>query len=76
MVLHLSALLVTQVAATQHDPREVTSLPELGNYKKTTIMLLGYSRELGDNASYPFKAQQILYVPPALTFKKYRFLPR
>jgi hypothetical protein len=33
MVLHLSALLVTQVTGSQHDLRGVTSFPELGNYK-------------------------------------------
>jgi hypothetical protein len=31
MFLHLSALLVIQVTASQHGPRGVTSLPELGH---------------------------------------------
>jgi hypothetical protein len=34
MYLHLNAFLVTQVTVSQHDPRGVKSLPELGHQKK------------------------------------------
>jgi hypothetical protein len=34
VVLHLSVLLVTQVTASQHSPRGVTFLPELGRCKE------------------------------------------
>jgi hypothetical protein len=35
MVLHLSALLVTQFTASEHDPRGVMSHLELGHYKNS-----------------------------------------